>query len=160
MPNKASSITPYTKADIRNGYFIPRESPVYRKIEKYKLFRIQNWFIAVHPNAQVDAKLEYLVSRVLLEMDHTSLSINKKQCNLDRDLKQTAVILLTQRFPPVGYVITGQRHIFATLKSTRIISFFQFKSVASSLYVLENQSFERIPLFYQKQTSVCTPSHT
>ena len=46
-----------------------------------------------------------MVSRVLLEMDHTSLSVFKKLCNLDRDLKQTAFILLTQKFPLVGYVI-------------------------------------------------------
>ena len=42
------------------------------------LLRKQNWFGAVHPNSKIDAKLDYMVSRVLLEMDHTSLSIYKK----------------------------------------------------------------------------------
>ena len=43
-----------------------------------------------------------MISRVLLEMDQTSLNIHKKLCELDRDLKQTAFILLTQKFPLVG----------------------------------------------------------
>ena len=92
-----------------------------------------------------------MVSRVLLEMDHTSLSIYKKLCHLDRDLKQTAFILLTQKFPLVVYVITGQRNTFATLKSSNVISLFQCKVVSSSLYVLENQCFERIPIYYQNK---------
>ena len=62
IPNGAPSITPYTKANIRNGYFIPKESPVYRKSEKNEIFRKQNWFGAVHPNVQIDAKLDYMVS--------------------------------------------------------------------------------------------------
>ena len=61
---------------------------------------------------------------VLMEMDHTSLSIYKKLCDLDRELKQTAFILLTQKFPFVGYVITVQRHTFATLESSNVISLF------------------------------------
>ena len=74
----APPITPYTKANIRNGYVNPQESPVYRKSEEYELFRKQNWFGAVNPNVQIDAQLDYMVSQVLLEMDHTSLSIYKK----------------------------------------------------------------------------------
>ena len=109
-------LTPYTKANIRDGYVIPQESKMYRKSDNYDLFRQQNEFGAVHPNVQIDAKLDYMISRVLLEMDHTSLNNYKKFCNLDRDLKQTAFILLTQKFPSVGYVITGQRNTFATLK--------------------------------------------
>ena len=65
-----------------------------------------------------------MVSRILLEMERTSLSIYKKLCDIDRDLKQTAFILLTQKFPLVGYAITGQRHTFATPKSSNVISFF------------------------------------
>ena len=92
-----------------------------------------------------------MVSRVLLEKDHTSLSIYIKLCDLDRDLKQTALILVTQKFPLVGYVITGQRNTFATLKSSNLISLFQCKVVSSPLYVLENQCFERIPIYYQNK---------
>ena len=151
IPAGAPPLPPYAKADIRNGYVIPQESPVYRKSEKYELFRKQNWFGAVHPNVQIDAKLDYMVSRVLLEMDHTSLSVYKKLCDLDRDLKQTAYILLTQKFPLVGYVILGQRNTFATLKSSNVISLFQCEVVSSTLYVLENQCFERIPIYYQSK---------
>ena len=45
----------------------------------------------------------------------------KKLCDLDRDLKQNAFILLTQKFSLIGYIITGQRQTFATLKSQNII---------------------------------------
>ena len=48
-----------------------------------------------------------MISLILLEMDQTSLNIYKKLCNLDRDLKQTAFILLTQKLPLNGYIITG-----------------------------------------------------
>ena len=48
-----------------------------------------------------------MISRVLLEMGRTSLNIYINQCDLDSDLKQTAFILLTQKFPLVGYIITG-----------------------------------------------------
>ena len=148
---KPPSVTPYTKARIQDGYVIPVESKLYRKSEKYEFFRKQNWFGAVHPNVQIDAKLDYMISRVLLEMDQTSLNIYKKLCDLDRDLKQTAFILLTQKFPLVGYVITGQRHTFATLKSQNVISLYQCKTVQSPLYVLKDQCFERIPIFYQNK---------
>ena len=84
-------------------------------------------------------------------MDRTSVNIYKKICDLDRDLKQTAIILLTQNFPLVGYVITGQRHTFATLKSQYVISLFQCKVVSSPFYVLENQCFKRIPIYYQNK---------
>ena len=50
-------------------------------------------------------------------MDQTSLYIYKKFCVSDCDLKQTAFNLLTQKFPLVGYIITGQRHTFVTLKN-------------------------------------------
>ena len=73
------------------------------------------------------------------------------QKTLDRDHKQTAFIHLTQTFPLVGHVITGQRNTFATLESSNIISIFQSKVVSSPLYVLENQRFERIPIFYQNK---------
>ena len=83
---------------------------------------------------------------VLLEMDHTSLSIYKKFGDLDRNLKKTA-FFLTQRLPLVGYVITGQRHTFATLKNSNVILLFQCKVVSSFLYVLENQCYERLHIF-------------
>ena len=38
VPNKAPSITPYTKADTRNGYVIPQELSVYRKSENNMKF--------------------------------------------------------------------------------------------------------------------------
>ena len=47
------------------------------------------------------------------------------------------------------YVITGQRNTFATLKRSNAISLFQGKTVSSPLFVLDNQCFERIPIFYQ-----------
>ena len=37
VPEGALPITPYTKANILNGYVIPQESPVYRKSEKYEI---------------------------------------------------------------------------------------------------------------------------
>ena len=92
-----------------------------------------------------------MISRVLLEMDQTSSNIYKKLCDLDRDLKQTAFILLTQKFPLVGYIITGQRYTFATLKSQNVISLYQCKTVQSPLYVLKDQNFERIPIYYQSK---------
>ena len=101
-----------------------------------------------------------MISRVLLELDRTSLKIYKKLCDLDRDLKQTAFILLTQKIPLVGYVITGLRHTFATLKSQNEISLFQCKVVSSPLYVLENQCFQRFPIYYQKKTTICRSSHS
>ena len=76
--NGAPEITPYTQADICNGYVIPHETPVYPKPKKYELFREQIWFGAVNPNVQIVANLDYIFSRVLLELDHTSLSIYKK----------------------------------------------------------------------------------
>ena len=114
-------------------------------------FGKQNWLGAKHSNVQIDAKLDYMVSRVLLEMDHMSPFTYTKSCDLDRDLKQTAFILLTQKFPLVGYVITGQRHSFATLKSSNFISLLECKVVSSPLYVLESQCFERITLYYQNK---------
>ena len=92
-----------------------------------------------------------MISRVLLEMDHTSYKIYKKICDLDRDLKNTAFILLTQKFPLGSYVITGQRHTFATHKSQNVISLFQFKVVSSLLYVLEDQSSECISIYHQNK---------
>ena len=47
--------------------------------------------------------------------------------------------------------MTGQRHTFATLKSCNLISLIQCKLVSSLLYVLENQCFERIPIYYQNK---------
>ena len=84
-------------------------------------------------------------------MDQTSLKTDKKLFDLDRNLKQTALILLTQKFSLVGNVITGQRHIFDTLRSQNVISHFQCKVVSSPLYVWENQYFERIPFYYQSK---------
>ena len=66
-------------------------------------------------------------------------------------MKQTTLILLAQKFPLVGYNITRQRHTFATLKSQNVISLFQYKVVLSPLYVLENQCFDRIPIYYQNK---------
>ena len=127
------------------------KSHLYHKSEKYELFRKQNWFSTVHPNVQIDAKLDYMISRVLLEMDQTSLNFDKKLCDLDRDLKQTAFILLTKKIHLFGYVIKGQRHTFATLKSQNVISLFKCKVVSLPLYILENQCFERIPIYYQNK---------
>ena len=75
VPRGPTSLTPYTKANIRDGYVIPQVSKLYHKSEKYELLRKQNWFDAVHPNVQIEAKLEYMISRVMLEMDHTDLII-------------------------------------------------------------------------------------
>ena len=58
---------------------------------------------------------------------------------------------VNKTFPLIAYIITGQRNTFATLKSSNVISFFQCKTVSSPLYVLENQCFERIPIFYQNK---------
>ena len=77
IPNWAPSITQYTNADICIGYIIPQESSVYRKSEKYELLRKQYWFSVVHPIVQIDPKLDFMVSRVLLEINHTSLFIYK-----------------------------------------------------------------------------------
>ena len=84
-------------------------------------------------------------------MDQISLYIYKKLCDLDRDLKQAAFNLLTQKIPLIGYIVTGQQHTFATFKSQNITSLFQYKVVSTPLYVLENQCFERIPIYYQNQ---------
>ena len=86
-----------------------------------------------------------------ITMDYTSLSIYKKFCVLDRDLKQTVFIFLSQKFFLVGYIIAGQRHTFATLKNSNVSSLFQWKVASSPLYVLEIQCFERIPIFYQNK---------
>ena len=123
----------------------------------YKRFRKQNWFGVVRPNVQIDAKLEYMASRVLLEIDHTSLSIYKKLCDVDHDLKQTSFILLTQKIPLIGYVITGQQHTFATLKNSNVISLFQYKVVSSPLYVLGNHCFEQIPIIKQIKLQFVVP---
>ena len=48
-PNKPPCLTPYTKANIKNGYVIQEETKLYHKSKKYGLFRKQNWFGAVHP---------------------------------------------------------------------------------------------------------------
>ena len=62
VPDGSPSLTPYTKANIGDGYVIPQISQLYNKSE---LFRKQNWFGAVHPNVEIDAKLDYMISRVL-----------------------------------------------------------------------------------------------
>ena len=118
---------------------------------KHKLFRNPNWFGAVHPNVQIDAKLDYTISRVSIEMHHTSLSIYKRLCDLDRDLKQTVFILLTLKFPLVGYGNTVKRHTFATIRNSNKISLFQCNVVSSPLYVLQNQCYESIPIFCQNK---------
>ena len=50
------------------------------------------------PNIQIDAKLGCMINQFTLQMDHTKLSLYKKLCDLYRDLKQNAFILLTQKF--------------------------------------------------------------
>ena len=75
----------------------------------------------------------------------------QKLCDLDRDLKQTAYILSTQKFPHVGYVITVERHTFATLRSSNVIALFQCKVVSSTLFILENECVERIPILYRNK---------
>ena len=89
-----------------------------------------------------------MISCVLLEIDHKSLSIYKL---LDRDLKQTAFILSTQKFPLIRYIITGQRNTFSTLKSSIVVSLFQCKTVSTPFHVFANQCFERIPIYYQNE---------
>ena len=133
-----------------NGHVILQNQSSTENRKNTNFFEKQNWFGAVHPNLQIDAKLDYMMSRVLLDMDRKSLSINEKHCDLDRHLIQTAFILLIQKFPLVGYIGTGQRNTFAKLKISKIISIFNCKTVSSPLYVLENQCFERIPIHYQK----------
>ena len=76
-PDKPPNLTTYTKTRIKTGYVIPEETKLYHKSEKYELFRKQNWFGAVHLNVHIDAKLDSMISRVLLEMDQTSLNIHK-----------------------------------------------------------------------------------
>ena len=147
FPDGPPFSTLYTKANIRDGYVTPQESKLYHKSEKYEFFRKQNWFGAVHSNVQIDAKLDYMISRVLLKMDQPSVNNYTKLCDLDRDLKQTAFILFTQKFPLVCNFITGQRHTIATLKKQKVISLFQCKVVASRLYLLKNQCFERFPIY-------------
>ena len=77
-PEGPPSLTPYTKANIRDGYVIPQKSQLYHKSGKHELFGKQNAFGAVHPIVKIDAKLDYMISQVLLEMDQTSLNIYKK----------------------------------------------------------------------------------
>ena len=96
----------------------------HRSIENWKgtnFFANKNGFGAVHPNAHIDAKLDYMISWVVLEMNQTSLSTYKKLGGHDRNLKQTTFILLTQKSPVVGYIITGQKNTFATLKNFDIV---------------------------------------
>ena len=50
--------------------------------------------------------------------------------------------------------MSGQRHTFATLKTSVVITLFQCNVVSSPLYVLENQCFEQIPIFYQKKLQI------
>ena len=42
VPDGSTSLTHHTKTNIRDGYVIPQESKLYRKSEKYELFRKQN----------------------------------------------------------------------------------------------------------------------
>ena len=51
IPNHEPPLTPYTKADIRDGYIIQLESSVYCEPVKYQFFRKQFWCSDVHPNA-------------------------------------------------------------------------------------------------------------
>ena len=145
-PNKSPSVTPYKKADIRNGYVIPQESQVYRKSEKYENFRKQKWFGAVHPNVQIDAKLDYMIQRVLVEMNQTSLSIYKKIWRSRSQFKTDRFYIVNTKIFISGiYRHRTAKHIC----NTNVFSLIQFKTVSSLHYVLENQCFERIPVFYQ-----------
>ena len=54
IPNSSPSVTPYTKAHVRNGYVISQESQVYRKLKNYEFLRKQTWFVAVHSNVEID----------------------------------------------------------------------------------------------------------
>ena len=47
---------------------------------------------------RMEAKVYYTISKILLEMDHTFLSLYKKLNDLDRNLKQTTFVLLSQKF--------------------------------------------------------------
>ena len=109
IPYNASSITQYTKADTCLGYVISQESSVYRKSEKHEIFRKRNLFCAVHSNVQIDAKLDYMIRKVLLEMEHTSLQ------------KQTAFITSHKNFHLSDTLSQDSKKMFATLKSSKFI---------------------------------------
>ena len=149
IPNSAISVSPYTKANFRNGYVISQESQVYRKPENYEFFRKQTWFVAVHSNVQIDAEMDYMIDRVL---DHGSFCFYiQKLCNLEHDLKRITFILITQKFPFVEYLTTGHQKTFAILKSSNNISRFQWKTVSLPLNALENHCLERIPIYFQNK---------
>ena len=161
IPIQAPSIRRYTKADIGNGYVIPQESQVYRKSEKFELFKKQNWFCWWTPEF-TDKCWTRLYEYPSLSWDGPKRvsSYMQKLCNLDRDLKQTAFVLKTQKFRLVAYVITGQRNTFTTLKSSIVFSFFQCTTVSSTVYVLEDQFYARIPIFFSKRSPICRSSNT
>ena len=101
---------------IRNDNVIPQESKVYRKPEWYKLFRKESWFGAVHPNIQIDAKIDYAITRVLKSQQRTSLSFYKRLRDLGRNLKQTAFFTHT-KVSPLGLFYHGkQKYICYTEK--------------------------------------------
>ena len=81
-----------------------------------------------------------MIRRVLYKMDHTILSIYKKLCDLDRDLKQPAFYLTNTKISQVGYIIKGQRTTSATLKNSNVLSLFQSKTVSSPKYVLKTSA--------------------
>ena len=68
-------------------------------------------------------------------MNQISPSIYRKLSHLDRELKQK----------------------LATFKSSNV-SPFQYKIISSPLYVLKNQFFERIPIYYQNKVQFVVKS--
>ena len=129
IQNKAPSITPYTKPDIRSGLVIPQESQVYRRSGMYELFR-----------KKIGSVLYILMYRLKKSQPYDQPRITWDELTEPQNLPKT-----------LGYIITGQRNTFATLKSANLFSLFQCKSVSTPLYVLENQIFESIPVFYQNK---------
>ena len=85
ISNNAPSVTYNTKSYISNGYVVAQDHRSIKIRKSIKFFRKQNLFGAQHSNIQKDAKLNYLISRVMLELDHTSLSFLKELCDLDVD---------------------------------------------------------------------------
>ena len=85
-------------------------------------------------------------------MGQTSLSTYKNFCDTDHDLEQSTLILLTQKFP-LGNTI-------ATKKVHKLFHFFNVNPSLRRFYVMENQFFERIPIYNQnKQTTIFVSSN-
>ena len=65
---------------------------------------------------------------------------------ISAEISSKLLFLLTEKFPFLGYFITGNRNTFATLKNSNVMLNFQCKRVSPPLYT-KNQCFERVPVF-------------